>query len=61
MACSRVTLRVNMYSNDKTILVDIASDHVQELGRNKFLCRGGEFLSDTLYTIFSGTICVKCC
>jgi hypothetical protein len=49
-----------MYGNGKTILVDIASDHVQELGRNNFLCRGGEFLSHTLYTIFSGTIRVMC-
>ena len=47
------------YSNGKTILIDIASDHVQELGRNKFLCRGGEFLPRTLYTVFSRTICKK--
>jgi len=46
------------YSNGKTILVDITSDHVQELGRNEFLCRGDEFLSHTLYTVFSRTICV---
>jgi len=58
VASSRVTLRTDMYNNGKTILVDIASDHVQELGRNKLLCKGGEFLSRTLYTIFSATICV---